>query len=386
MPPGKHEKLSAGERTVLREWVASGAPAYPQRFDDEFAYSAILADVRERGPEAAARFRYLSLHHVAATRAGELSKVRTEFLAAVTSVVRPGSSPDAVDKTGTIFRLDLESAGWHHRPFKKLDEKGNDAGPASGNLFDVVLLEYPLGVIPENSPTFEKLVASYFDIARPVRPFAFVRGDWFAETVTRSPLADDLRDLLKLYEAVPTGLERPKSRAAMAAKVEPSMIPALDAWHGGEPASPSTVKGLTVATIDSDNKPRTRFQSDEKFRLRISALEPMYFQYVWVDSNRQIHKHGEVLSYDPSTGSRDIVLLPEGNSSGETGKARLIVFASPSSFDAAEVWRARHETKVIERFVHPFFPLKRRDERLLRDGSALAITRRTVEIEIAKGK
>jgi hypothetical protein len=280
----------------------------------------------------------------------------------------------------------LEKAGWHHRPFKKLDDKGEDAGPADGNLFDVVLLEYPLGTVPEKSPTFEKLGAAFLKPARQVRPFAFVRGDWFAQAVISSPLADDLRELIKLYEQDPAGLERPRAASAITTRAESSAIPAVDAWRGGDPPGPPTVKGLTVQTLDLDNKPRSRFRPNDRFKLRVAAEEPMHFQYVWVNSNGQIDKHSQVVAYDPAQGPKEIVLPPEGGLGDELGQERLIVFASQTAFPPAETWRSRHQTKVIERFVHPFFPFKREGDGFVPDVSDAKVCRRTVVIEIVKSK
>jgi hypothetical protein len=387
MPPGAHAKLSEGEIAILRDWISSGAAGYPVRFDDEFVYSTILADVQKAGPDSAAGFRYLSLHHIAAKSPGaELTKARNEFRDAVESVVKTGGAPVSIDPTETVFRLDLEKAGWHHRPFKKLDDVAKNAGPADGNLFDVVLLEFPHGMVPQNSPTFEKLGSAFLKPARQVRPFAFIRGDWFAQAAATSPLADDLRELIKLYEQVPPGLERPKAPSTVTAKVEPSTIPAVDAWHGSDPPGPPAVKGLTVETLGLDNKPRSRFRPNDRFKLRVAAEEPMHFQYIWVDSKGQIDKFSQVLAYDPSQGPKDIVLPPEEDLDDKLGKERLIVFTSPIKFSAAEVWRSVHPTKVIERFVHPFFSFKRQGDGLVPDATDARVTRRTVVFEVVKSE
>jgi mono/diheme cytochrome c family protein len=387
MPPGTHAKLSEADIGILRNWVANGAVAYPIRFDDEFAYATILADVTDAGPDKAAGYRYLTLHHIAANApVADLTKARNEFRDAVESVVKVNGAIKAIDSTDTVFRLDLEKAGWHHRPFKKLDDKGEDAGPADGNLYDVVLLEYSLGIVPQNSPIFEKLGTVFLKPARLARPFAFVRGDWFARTATASPLADDLRELIKLYEQVPAGLERPRAASEVTAKVEASAIPAVDAWHGGDPPGPPSVKGFSVQTLGLDNKPRSRFRPNDRFKLRVTAEEPMHFQYLWVNSSGQIDKHSQVVAFDPAQGPKDIVLPPEGGLGDESGRERLIVFGSPTAFPSAEVWRSRHQTKVIERFVHPFFPLKRQGDGLVPDMSDAKVSRRTVQIEIVKSE
>jgi hypothetical protein len=220
--------------------------------------------------------------------------------------------------------------------------------------------------------------------ARQVRPFAYVRGDWFARAATTSPLADDLRELMKLYEPIPQGLDRP--RAPTTLKAEASQISAVDAWYGGDPPSPPTVKGLTVQTLDLANKPRSRFRPNDRFKLRVTAAEPMHFQYAWVNSFGQIDKHSQVVAFDPAKGPRDIELPPEGGLDEKPGDERLIVFASPAAFPSAEVWRAHHPTKVIERLVHPFFPLKRHGDGIVPDMGDAKVTRRTVRIEIVESE
>jgi hypothetical protein len=387
MPPGKHPKLRAEEVAVIRDWVASGAAAYPVRFDDEFAHAKILADVQKYEPDDTASFRYLSLHHLAADGSNaDLQKARTEFLTAVMSVLRAGAEVQPIDPTETIFKIDLQTAGWHHLLFKKIDKKGLDGGPADGNLFDVVLLEYPHAVIPENSPAYEKLGAAFLKPARQVRPIAFVRGDWFAEITTTSPLADDLSELIGRIEVVvPPGLLRPKPASTKKPASVPGAIGALDAWHGSDPNGPSSVKGLKVGILDFTKKqPRSRFQPDDRFWLRVSADEPMYFQYIWVNSIGEINTPGEVRSYDPTDGPKDIVLPLEGGLNDELGKERVIVFAAPREFKPAEGWRARHETKTIERFIHPLLPLKPKGEGYVPDIESAKVSRLTVTIEIVK--
>ena len=91
----------------------------------------------------------------------------------------------------------LREAGWDHKPFDKLNNAGMVAGPADGTLFDVVLMEYPFGVLPTAVKEAEKLGEKFLGPAKQVRPFAFVRGDWFVEASTTAPLVNDLRELIK---------------------------------------------------------------------------------------------------------------------------------------------------------------------------------------------
>jgi hypothetical protein len=388
MPPGAHPKVPETDIAVLREWVNAGAPAYPLQFDDEYAHATILADVQKFEPENTAAFRYLSLHHRAAKGDGkELTQARVELLASVTAVGKRGvSSIQAIDPAETVFRFDLHKAGWHHRPFKKLNAQGQDGGPADANLFDVVLLEYPHGVLPASSASFDRLGAAFLKSARQIRPIAFVRGDWFGAAVTTSPLADELAELLHPFEGdpLPPGLAKPKADRTPS-PTEAADIPAIDSRYGVDPAGMATVKGFKVETIDADGKPRDRFSPKEKFRLRVVAEEAMYFQLVWIDSAGAIDTRTPVVAYDPRRGPHDIDLPIDGLGLGdELGKERLIVFAAPHSFAPAEAWRARLETKTIERFAHPFFALRPRGEDFVPERTDAKVMRRTVGIEIVK--
>jgi mono/diheme cytochrome c family protein len=385
MPPGRHDKLSKTDLDVLREWIASGAPSYPARFDDLFAHTAILADVEKSPAEEVPSYRYLTLHHLAADKLPitDLLKARTDFLAAMKTLTKAGSpAPQAIDATEMVFRIDLREAGWNHKPFNKLNDAGKEAGPAEGSLFDIVLMEYPHGVLPIGFNEAEKLGEKFLRPARQVRPFAFVRGDWFVDAVTTAPLGNELRELMKLFEPVPPGLAVAKPRKEM--KPTASPVSAVDAWHGSDPAGESTVKGLKVETIDfSLNMPKSKFKPEDRFRLRISADEKMYFQLVWIDSAGKIDTRTKVEEYVPGK-PREIVLPSEGGLSDEEGRERLMLFASSREFPAAEAWVSQQQTKKIERIFHPFFAMKKQGNGSIPDAGDVAITRRTVTINIEK--
>ena len=124
--------------------------AYPVRFDDEFCLCDDSERCRQGRPKRRASF-HISLASPGDRRlTADLGNARR-----VPSAVGSGkgwscSRSDRFDRDH--LRLDLTKAGWHHKPFKSLNAKGEDAGPAEGTLFDVVLLEYPHASFPENSP------------------------------------------------------------------------------------------------------------------------------------------------------------------------------------------------------------------------------------------
>src|SRR5262245_52204484 len=113
MPPGSLPKVPKEDVDFLKNWVATGSASYPERFDEELAYQTILADIEkpDRNRQTA---RYLSLHHIAAAAPAHLTTTRSEFLAGLKGILQEGATHHRVDATGTIFRIDLENAGWHH--------------------------------------------------------------------------------------------------------------------------------------------------------------------------------------------------------------------------------------------------------------------------------
>src|SRR5206468_2365215 len=109
-------------------------------------------------------------------------------------------------------------------------------------------------------------------------------------------------------------------------------LPAIDAWYGADSPDPASVKGLKSELIDSSGKPGDRFRPGDQLRLRISADEPMYFQYVLVNSDGRIARQSKVDAYEPSNEPLDVRVTAAGGLSDEPGKARLIVFVSPRRF------------------------------------------------------
>jgi len=400
MPPGKNAKVPPEEVAVLREWVSSGAPAYPIRFDDAFAYEAILANINDKNtdPDDVPFYRYLTLHHLADAPEGVLTAARSKFLEGVRSVLKPGATgPRSVDATATIFRIDLRDGGWDLKPFIKLNDKGEENGSAKGNIFDVVLLEYPHAVLPVGSRVFAELAQKFLRPADQIRPVPFVRGDWFVDAVTMAPLADDLRKLIALGAEVPPELRKSKA-PSVTAMASLGAIPMVDSWYGSDPAGEPAVKGLKVETVEdqvkglkvetidfSRNERRDKFKPGERFRLRISADEDMHFEVIWVDSKGKVDTRLPVEKY--KRGKPWETPLPvEGELSDEEfGQERIMVFASArKEFVAAEVWRER--TTRIERIVHPFFKLKSDAGGLVPDLTDATVTRRTATITILDPK
>ena len=256
---------------------------------------------------------------------------------------------DVVDTHATIFRIDLRETGWNLEPFVKMTGDGKENGKSKVNLFDVALLEYPHLRVPEGSPVFEKVAARHLKPANQVRPAAFVRGDWFVQATSTSPLADDLAKLLKLGDDTPPGLKSPKPKVPSPPKPITGALWAVDAWHGPDPADDApvkglkveivpdgqVVKGLKVETIDfSRNMPRTKFYGGERFRLRISADEKMVFQLVWLSAKGQVYLWPPPEEFNSPGKAWETVLPPDDDvlDPNELGDEKLMVFASKEKF------------------------------------------------------
>jgi mono/diheme cytochrome c family protein len=413
MPPGRYDKLSKEEIKDLRAWIATGAAAYPAKFDDEFAYQAILADVRKiKGNAELQDSRYLSIHHLADTSSpAELSIRRANFLRDLDEVRIPGAPPPkAVDSTHTIFRIRLKESGWQHEAFRKILEDGTDEELKNTNLFDLVLLEYPHAIIPTESKSFDELAVRFLQPAQQVRPIPFVRGDWFVAVTTSRPLTTDLHYLMAEFEHNPPKAFRKKPIDLPVRTTEPMplytgpgyRLPALDAWFEPDPPDGRpAVRGLSVKTMPARGKgdsPIHTFRPGETFRLRISADENdgMVYQFIWINSKRRVDTPSDVMAYQSGMPSPHFYGLPrvrdkkqivlDDVKEAEKEEIRIFAAAGQTQFPVGVKWRTGLRLHVVERFVHPFFPLKKVGDQVTVDLSDARITRKTAHIEIVPKK
>jgi hypothetical protein len=281
---------------------------------------------------------------------------------------------------------------WARKRFTRLDDKGNPTGNALGNLYDFVLLEYPHGVVPRQSAAFDELVPQFLATADQVRPFAFVRGDWFVDVVTTAPLGDDLKKIIANGDVVPPGLKVPKPRLPLrpeAGAIAPNVValPALDAWHDDDLAAHrDSPAGFTTNTYDKSlNQVKTKFVAGDRLRLRYGADVDAYFEYIWIDGANMIAP-SEVLKVNAKTRAEKSLpdnaketLLYEGN-----GDERFWVYASPHKYAPGEIWRATPSN--IERYVHPFFAIKEEGGKKVVSTDDAKIARKTIKIKIAPEK
>lgn len=210
MPEAPRPPLTKAEIETVRQWIEAGAGDFPadvvapeEQGNDaalsgvvgaEYVLTKILAYVRKLPREDRKYIRFFSSNHLLTSGATEdelhtyqhaLSKA-INHLSWEPDIVRPV----AIDKeTESIFAVDIREIGWQKSPFT------NTRHDHSVDLFDLVLLEYPYGLVFENSETFQQLSDVYLDHAGLLRPVPYVRIDWFVSVATQSPLYEDLLQL-----------------------------------------------------------------------------------------------------------------------------------------------------------------------------------------------
>jgi hypothetical protein len=417
MPPGSLSKVPEADVKLLENWVATGAGLYPERFDEEFAYKAILADVERLPARDRATARYLSLHHIAAAAPADLAAARSEFLAGIKGLFQDGATGYRVDETATIFRIDLVKAGWHHTPFVRLEAVEGKTGkakdkapekveyrevPVSANLFDLVLLEYPYAVVPRASQAFDRLALQFLAVAKQVRPVPYVRGDWFVAAALEPALAGDLEALFRKGggKPPPALAAKEKARPPSVRRVPPAdgvPLPALDAWYaydGQDPPDPGTVKGVSVSVTRQERKdpakafpadPKTTFREDDTFTLKITAHPSSHAQFVYIDALGKVDNRS-VVQLVPASGSIEPKeTLPRSGFAAPPKPVvteRIRVYAAAHRFAPGEKWQDRAENSAVERFVHPFFALDEKTGKVdLRDAG---VVRKSTTIEVVK--
>jgi len=227
MPPRSQPRLAPADIDAIRQWIQQGAVAFPadvappaEPAKDKvlanitgvnYVLKKILEHVRTL-PAKDRRFaRYFSINHVlsAGATADELETQRQALAKIINhlSWQQQLVAPATVDApVGSIFHVDIRELGWDLQPFQEMRD-GRPAGASSVNLFDLALLEYPYGVLYENSETFDQLLEQYLIPAGMVRPIPYVRADWFVSVMALPPLYEDMLRLPFAIEQLEDRLE-----------------------------------------------------------------------------------------------------------------------------------------------------------------------------------
>lgn len=220
MPEAPRPPLTKAEMETVRRWIEAGAIDFPPDVSlpaepgadtalagvtgAEYVLTQILQYVQNVPRDDRAYLRFFSSNHLltSGASAAELLTYRHALAKAINhlswepDIVRPVCVDEGV---GTIFAIDVRDLGWQKSPFSVTDGGASSAAtvssPSSVDLFDMVLLEYPYGLVFEHSEVFQQLADVYLDHADLVRPVVWVRIDWFVSTATQSPLYEDMLQL-----------------------------------------------------------------------------------------------------------------------------------------------------------------------------------------------
>jgi len=212
MPLGS-PALSHSNIDLVKQWIAAGAPDFPEdvaspnmdsssgnsgrQWDPNYVLQQILQHQRSLPSSERFHFRYFSSHHqlVAGATALELTRQKMALIKSLNHLsYEPGLVQPEVINPGleTVFAVDLRKVGWHRAAAT------SDDGDTI-NSYDLILLDYPYGIALEDSEVFTRITTEYVLPSEMVRPIPFVRIDWFVSRATQPPL---YHDMLKLPQTV----------------------------------------------------------------------------------------------------------------------------------------------------------------------------------------
>lgn len=179
--PNDSDPVPAEEKAILRKWVASGLPRYPEASRRKFIsvlnqLQAIRDHLNQATVEDRKFLRYFSLAHLYNDQhipdedlqhyRGALSKV-VNSLSWHTKIVMPRP----INDSETIFAIDLRDYDWDR-----------------GELWTQLLKAYPYGLKYGTQPdeTLQKLDDELVQLTG--CDLAYIHGDWFTVTASRPPL------------------------------------------------------------------------------------------------------------------------------------------------------------------------------------------------------
>lgn len=215
MPELPLDALSQAEIETVRQWIEAGAPEFPADVQAplesntdpalknvvgaEYILTEIIEFVEKQPRENRPYLRFFSSNHLLMSGATEeeLKEQRQALAKAINhltlqpEIVRPSIVDEGV---GTIFAVDIRKLGWQQQLLTEF-EGNEEVRKSDVDLFDLVLLEYPYGIVFEDSQIYDQLFERFIEPSNMVRPIPFVRIDWFVSTATRFPLYEDLLQL-----------------------------------------------------------------------------------------------------------------------------------------------------------------------------------------------
>jgi mono/diheme cytochrome c family protein len=374
MPPGDRPHPTEDEIKTLREWIRAAAPSYPRDFDDRATLEAMLADVQEHVADAP-HLRYFSLAHLIRDDAPlpDLKAVENNLQRAlVWCGVKPPAgmaAAEPVDGTATLFRFDVRLAGWDNRELFYRSPRGGLTDIYRLTPYDLILLEYPHGFGVATEDPIARRLDEYLSAAGLSRRVPFLRADWLAEKLAvKAPLADDLRSLRELGEALkkagspelgkeekmpcgpatrPFAARNPAPPAPKAEAVRP-ILP-LSAWYSGDCQAVQPPAAVSMEPVDPGGKTLTTMPAGTKFRLKVTTDRRVNFVLlnVFADGDVAILRTKQAGFLEAGAH----FLSPENvgafvMTGAPTGEAKaneyFVLLASTEKFEPPIVVRSRH--------------------------------------------
>jgi len=377
MPPGNRPAVPEAERAILRQWLAAAAPAYVQKYDDEYVLNTQLADVRSRPREDVPYTRYISLAHEVSGEFAPLEPRRSAVRKVLSDLGKADGGLKPLDPAETVFRVDLRQLGWDAKPFESVKEVNEKEvrTPLPWTLYDAVLLEYPHGQYYDDKAG-EALRETFLKPAAQVRPVAHLRGDWLIDALPKLPIAAELRlHFGKPFEAI----GKPAATVYQAGKGTP-ILPFDAISQPGIERDPAPFKVMYFETLDAKTKqPEAKFKIGDTFIIHMHASQDLHVEIVLTDAKGE----KDILPPQRIERNAPAYIRPEGEDgytipeSTPAGKSYLTFYASESKLPAGEVWKGRG---FADRVVHPFYGL----DKPAAGFDATKVIKRTIEIEIRK--
>jgi Planctomycete cytochrome C len=357
MPPGTRPKVSENDRKTLRSWISAGAMPFPSFSGEPYILAQIKADVGRLKANELPNVRYISLNHLfdEATDPNDF-KAHRAVLTRTLNLLSTNGKPVqlfAIDPQETIYRIRLDELGWDSNPYGQIGPKNPDLDPAQINLYDLILLEYPMVELPDASPLGKDLIASYLKPTNVLRPVLYIRGDWLAYAADKGFFVD----------AIPKQPEKPGDRNALQDLAKQYIsnpidsIPPLDALSlpDSEPAKATTKVELT--TFAGAKPARTFFpMEDVTFHIKNGGAKEITYQLVAISSS------GQKIQVPSAVGDKDVVGGGENTfpikTSKKLGKEQMTIFASEGPIPSGVLCHAKAVgSTVVDRFIHPLYKI-----------------------------
>jgi hypothetical protein len=438
MPPAGRPRPTKTQRDALRDWIAAGAPEEePPAPAIETGEKYILGEIaRDWDANQSPLARYVALDHLLLGPGGpkrlvDGTKDLQRILAPFTKAGKPAFKLTAIDRQQSIFRLDLDAIGWDVKPFK-----GSDL-----NVFDLLLLDYPYGVVPFKEPNFAKVVPM-LRATKPVRPLTHVRGDWLAAVLTDDHIRE--RDLCKEVWALVKGgvmpAIDPPGKDVWAREVTLPQVPrevgrkvTVEAWDaagkaagldnliGGKPvrrdewnaAFPRLIRALGVGEPVLPLDGLHADLADGPVKVTITTRDAVMFKDAFsfapgtrlalllraeADAVCEVvirhHKTGRMAVFDPPArynGKVNIHLPRAGKAAWDLGKEEedvdVIVYSAPddgkSKPPAGMRLEAKNREAVRDRVLHPHYQISE-DAKSLTGFPPDRVGRHTTTISVTK--